>query len=103
MQLTNEIRDNYPLVIKDEINRNTFFHLRKELVKSGCPKEKVLQTAQQIYMDILQINELNDYLSLIPDDTYEKCKLKIDKGVEIFPVQDPNDPKYSINSAKYHF
>ena len=50
-------------------------------------------------MDILQINELNDYLRSYIDDTYEKCKLAIlIKDVEIFPVQNPENQKYSHTS-----
>lgn len=87
-----------PLITKEEINRNTFFHLRKQLIALGCPHDKVLKKAQQICMDILQIDDVNNYLRFILQDTYKRCKWHVDNGLELFPVQNPENYEYSHTS-----
>lgn len=84
-----------PLLKKDEINRNTFFHLRRALISLGCPENDVIKVAQEICMELLNIENVDKYLLYILQDTYHKCKTNLEIGYDSIPIQNPGNPDYS--------
>jgi hypothetical protein len=84
-----------PLFTAKDVNRDQFFHLRSQLIKLGCSKDEVLQTAQRISMDVLQIKNFKEYQEYILQDTYQKCRKNIAQGYELNPMQDIQNPEYS--------
>lgn len=85
----------YPLFSAEDVNRDQFVHLRAQLIKLGCSKDEVLQTAQRISMSVLQITDFIEYQEYILHDTYRKCRKNIAQGYELHPVQDIQNPEYS--------
>ena len=84
-----------PLFNAEDVNRDKFFHLRKQLINLGCHQEDVLPIAKRLCMDILQISDEAKYLQYILEDTYQQCKQNINSGYDVCPIQDIQTNQYS--------
>ena len=94
------------LISKDNINRDSFFHLRRQLISLGCPEKRVVEIAQQICMDALGVNDVNDYLTYLLNDTYDRCKRYINNDLSLQPIQNPDHIHYShiaLFSSIYYY
>jgi hypothetical protein len=95
-QLVIKKGDKYiPLFNAEEVNRDKFFLLRKQLINLGCDKDNVLSIAKRICMDILKMDNEHEYLQYILEDTYQQCKQNILSGYDVSPVQDIQTNQYS--------
>lgn len=84
-----------PLLKAENVHRDSFFHLRKQLIMLGCPKEEVLSVAKRLCMDILQTDSEEKYLQHVLEHAYRQCKQNIVAGCDPYPVQDIQNHEYS--------
>ena len=94
-QIIKEVEKYLSLFNAEDLGRDTFFHLRTQLIKYGYPKDEVLSIAKELCMQKLQINDEGQYLKFVLDDTYNKCKRKIDLGYDPEPLQEIHNFDYS--------
>lgn len=84
-----------PLFSPQDVSRDKFIQLRKELITLGCNQSEVIAEAKRLSMEVLDIKHERDYHAYIMNQTYQLCKKNIQSGCSEFPVQDLNNPAYS--------
>jgi len=83
-----------PYFKKVDVSRDSFIHLRQQLIQLGCPQDQVISIAQKITMDVLDV-DFDKYMVYLLDKTYNSCMDAISNGYSLFPLQDPSHPLYS--------
>lgn len=84
-----------PLFTEQDVSRDQFIHLRKQLVQLGCDKRNVIKVAKELTMNVLNLSEESEYHSYILRNTYDLCYSNIAGDKKIKPIQDINSGYYS--------
>jgi len=84
-----------PLFKAQGVSRDSFFHLRRQLIALGCNNQDVIQVAREISKNVLKVKTDFEYNQFIFNQTYIRCCKRILNNYNFFPIQDPEHPLYS--------
>lgn len=84
-----------PLFNRNEVNRDNFIKLRKELIALGCSQDEVISIAKKLSMEVLNIDSEEEYHKYIMYHTFDTINRIIKEGYSDTPIQDLNNLHYS--------
>ena len=85
----------FPLFTHEDVCRDKFIQLRKELISLGCHHQDVVPLARDLSMKVLGFQNELDYSVFILNQTFHVVKSIIKRGYNKNPIQNLGDEQYS--------